>query len=459
MIRALVVTAVALAAASTVSAAAPPRITVFAAASLTDAFPKIDKHSAVLVRRLERARGADRGGGAGGRLRLREHDACRRQLFDKKLCTKPVVFTKNKLVVIVPRRTQRTSEVLRPDQARCEDRDRQPGVSRWATTRCRCSQPSTLRPDHGERGQPGERRPRGAGQDRPASRPTPASSTRTDAKAVADDVKMITIPKDARADGSSTASASSRRQPHDRGRAGIRQEGAVEEGTGEASRLRIPAAQVKRVLLAIGRGHRHIRALCFPRAADRRDLSCTRRPATLVDQFSSRAVEDAFVVTLEDDPDRAGLIILFGTPTAYLLATRRFRCTVARDHARRTSARAATRRGRDRPARRLRPQWPARLDVRPLASRSRSRRWPSSWPWLSSRPRSTSRQAIAAFRDASIRSRRRLAHAWRRHRAHVRPRHPPACPRGPRSPASRSRSPAASASSERRSCSPAASRA
>ena len=48
-------------------------------------------------------------------------------------------------------------------------------------------------------------------------------------------------------------------------------------------------------------------------------------PAHLVDQFSNPVVKDALVVTLKTTLVAQALILLFGTPTAYLLATRRFR--------------------------------------------------------------------------------------------------------------------------------------
>jgi molybdate transport system permease protein len=52
----------------------------------------------------------------------------------------------------------------------------------------------------------------------------------------------------------------------------------------------------------------------------------TRVPlATLVDQLGSGVVKDALVVSLETTLVAQAAILLFGTPTAYLLATRRFR--------------------------------------------------------------------------------------------------------------------------------------
>jgi len=47
-------------------------------------------------------------------------------------------------------------------------------------------------------------------------------------------------------------------------------------------------------------------------------------PARVIGQLSNPVVEDAFVVTLKTSLAAQALIVLFGTPTAYLLATRRF---------------------------------------------------------------------------------------------------------------------------------------
>jgi molybdate transport system permease protein len=80
---------------------------------------------------------------------------------------------------------------------------------------------------------------------------------------------------------------------------------------------------VKRVLLAIGAGSATFVALAFlvlPIVA----LFVHTSPGTLIDQFSSPAVKDAFVVTIKTSLIAQGFIILFGTPTAYLIATRRF---------------------------------------------------------------------------------------------------------------------------------------
>jgi molybdate transport system permease protein len=47
-------------------------------------------------------------------------------------------------------------------------------------------------------------------------------------------------------------------------------------------------------------------------------------PGKLLDQLSNPVVKDAFVVSIKTSLIAQALILLFGTPTAYLLATRRF---------------------------------------------------------------------------------------------------------------------------------------
>ena len=47
-------------------------------------------------------------------------------------------------------------------------------------------------------------------------------------------------------------------------------------------------------------------------------------PGKVLDQFSNPVVKDAFVVTFKTSLIAQALILVFGTPTAYLLATRRF---------------------------------------------------------------------------------------------------------------------------------------
>jgi molybdate transport system substrate-binding protein len=93
----LVLAAVATAA----SAAVRAQITVFAASSLTDVFPKIDKAerysfggSNALAAQIQQGAPAD--------VFASANIALPNQLYAKGLCSKPVVFTRNALVIVVP---------------------------------------------------------------------------------------------------------------------------------------------------------------------------------------------------------------------------------------------------------------------------------------------------------------------------------------------------------------------
>ena len=60
--------------------------------------------------------------------------------------------------------------------------------------------------------------------------------------------------------------------------------------------------------------------LAFPIAA----IFAHTSPAKLIDQLSNPVVKDAFVVSLKTSVIAQAFILLFGTPTAFLLATNRF---------------------------------------------------------------------------------------------------------------------------------------
>jgi molybdate transport system substrate-binding protein len=84
------------------ASAARPQLTVYAAASLTNVFPAIDSHekysfggSNALAAQITQGAPADVFASANMTLP--------KQLFQANLCSKPVVFTRNKLVIVVPR--------------------------------------------------------------------------------------------------------------------------------------------------------------------------------------------------------------------------------------------------------------------------------------------------------------------------------------------------------------------
>ena len=105
--RIAVVTAVALLAllavpAGGTAATASTQLTVYAAASLTDVFPAIAPHqkysfggSNALAAQIQQGAPADVFASANMTLPT--------QLFQQNLCSKPVVFTRNRLVIVVPR--------------------------------------------------------------------------------------------------------------------------------------------------------------------------------------------------------------------------------------------------------------------------------------------------------------------------------------------------------------------
>lgn len=97
-------TAIAIAAVVTGSAASAEqaKLTVYAAASLTNVFPRIDKSerysfggSNTLAAQIEQGAPADVFASADMKLPT--------GLYAKKLCSKPVIFTKNTVVIVVPK--------------------------------------------------------------------------------------------------------------------------------------------------------------------------------------------------------------------------------------------------------------------------------------------------------------------------------------------------------------------
>ena len=183
-------------------------------------------------------------------------------------------------------------------------------------------------------------------------------------------------------------------------------------------------------------------------------------PGKLVDQLSNPVVTDALVVSLKTTRDRAGArSSLFGTPTAYLLATRRFRG--------RSLAVTLVELPLVLP--------PAVAGIGLLAAFGRVGLLGSSLAVLGIRRPFTQtavvvavafvasplyvRQAIAAFEAVDRDARRRVAHARRRAGARRSSASSSRSRAAGSPPARRSRSRAGSASSARRSCSPAASRA
>ena len=113
-------------------------------------------------------------------------------------------------------------------------------------------------------------------------------------------------------------------------------------------------------------------------------------PGGCSDGMNDPAAIDALGVTLKTTLIANALILLIGTPAAYLIAHALLPRQAAARHRGRAAARAAAGRRRDRPAGRVRPLRPARRRARRARGvRSRSRRSPSSSRSCSSPARST----------------------------------------------------------------------
>ena len=183
----------------------------------------------------------------------------------------------------------------------------------------------------------------------------------TDVKPVAADVTGIAIPALGAAAGALRDRGGRVVVPQGRG-AGVDRSACRAKPGGRARSRRLRPA-VSRLVPGGGRRSRRRRHLPLPAAADRRDLHAgpARRPGPALG--SGQAV-DALVVTVETNLIALALILLIGTPTAWLIATRRVPRPRPRDHAGRAAARAAAGGRRDRAARGVRPRRAARRHAR-----------------------------------------------------------------------------------------------
>ena len=451
----------------------PPRphaqITVFAAASLTDVFPQIDRARALLVRRLEHARRADPAGRAGRRLRLREHDAAAAAATRRGSCSKPVVFTRNKLVA----RSCRASNPagIRSGLRPARERHRSSSIAGAGrpgrrATRCRCCKNMGLLGACSRTSSARRRTCARCSRRSRSARPTPASSTRPTRGPCRGKVKVIRCPP-GRSRRCSTAICVVVEQPNS-----ADAQAFVDRAAREAGRRRscVAAGFLPRVApmkrgACGGARSRSSRlrpsTLAFLAAADRRDLRRVPPGATSSTSSRTRSSPTRCVVTPEDERRRAG-----ADPAARdadgrtCSRRRRFRGRAARRHARRAAARAAAGRRRHRAARRVRPHRAARLARRRVRDRDpvhadRRRRSPSrSW-----RARSTSARRSRRSRPSTRTSSPRRARSAPGRRGRSSASSLPLARGGLAAGARARRSRAGSASSARRSCSPAASRA
>ncbi len=316
-------------AAGAAQAAGQATLTVYAAASLTDAFPKIAPSakfsfagSNALATQIQKGAPADVFASANMTLPT--------QLFQKNLCSKPVVFTRNTLVLIVPKSN--------PAKLHSVYDLRRPGIKLViagpgvpvGTYTLQILKNMNL-----------------------TSVLSNVVSRETDVREVLAKVALgeadagfvystdartvpgkVTVHQDSGLGAAQGAVRNLHRlvERQQGGGAGVREPGRRQGGPEDPALVRLPAARqeedvggppVKRALLAFlyfGVSAVALAFLALPIVA----LFVHVPPGQLVHQLSNPVVKDALVVSLKTTLIAQVVILLCGTPLAYLLATRRF---------------------------------------------------------------------------------------------------------------------------------------
>ena len=434
------------------------KLTIFAAASLTEVFQAFDggqtysfAGSNTLAAQIKQGAPAD--------VFASASPTYTQDLFRQGLVEKPVTFTTNRLVLIVPKSNPAGLTSV-------YDLARKPVKLVVAAPAVPVGVVHAHRPAQDralvgalEGRQPGVRRQgrRRQGRARPGRRRLRLRHRR-EARRRRCDARSGSRPGRSRASATRSrwSPRRSRSRPPGRGsspRARPRGQAALSAGQGFGK------AVVDR-LFSVGARRSRPASRCSSCCSRSWRSSCACRPATSSRRSAAAQATDALIVTIETnlialaadhrlrDADR-----LLGRDEGGAAPRRR-------RHARRAPAGPAARGRRHRAARRLRPPRPARRHdrrARDRASRSPRPRWSLAITFVAS-PFYV-RSAVAAFESLDPAMIHAAAHARRRAGPRLRhgslSRSPPAASgRAPRS-----RSPAASASSARRSCSPAACRA
>src|SRR5581483_3101356 len=285
-----------------------------------DGLPADRRAPEVLVRGLERTRGADPSGSAGRRARVGEHvdppEALRRR--SRREAGRLHAQRAH------PRRAQGKpgahQDGLRPRQAGREARRRGAGSPGRRLHPDRAAQPEARRRAP-ERRVERERRPRGARQGR----------TRRGRRRLRLHDRCAHGQGKGRDDRHPLERTAHRRVRRRRrevvdapeGGAVLRPEAPASVGAEQAPRRRLPRTSMRRAALAVaafGASFVVLAFLLLPVVA----VFVRVSPGTLVAQLGDGAVKDALVVSLETTAAAQALVLLLGTPTAYVLA-RRFR--------------------------------------------------------------------------------------------------------------------------------------
>ena len=347
--RSLLAARPSLSSAAAAARVARAQLTVYAAASLTDVFPKIDSSakysfggSNTLAAQITQGAPADVFASANMTLPT--------QLYAKGLCSKPVVFTRNTLVIVVPKSNPgEHPQHLRPGEAGRQARHRRLGR---AGRQLHAADPE-------------EHEPHDAVLANVVSQETDVREVlakvalgeadagfvySTDAKTVPGKVTRDQGAGVGAAEGAVRRSASSRRARNKADAQAFINTRAAQGRPGEAARRTAScraSSRRRRSSACGGRCSRRVRRggadrARVPACCRSSRSSCTRRRGSCSTSSRTRSSRDAFVVSMKTSVIAQVLILLFGTPTAYLLATRRFPGT--RSRSRSSSCRSCCRR-------------------------------------------------------------------------------------------------------------------
>ena len=279
---------------------------MFAASSLTEVFPRIDRRPRLQLRRLQPARLPDPAGRAGRRVRLGQRRRTPRRSTAKVSSSGPRTFATNALVLAVPRSNPaelRSVYDLRATERQARGRHR--SVSRSAPTRGACSSRLGLSIVLDEGRQPGARREEHRRQGRARARPMRASSTHRRTRRLAAVVRAIRIP--AWAQPAVRYEVAVVRASRHRGRRARRFVAALRRAA--RARAAAPPSRLQPCREA-GRVHRRSRA-CARRHRSRScscrwsRSSCEVPPGRLLDQLDQRLRARRAARDPEDEPDRA----------------------------------------------------------------------------------------------------------------------------------------------------------
>ena len=293
--------------------------TVFAAASLTEVFPQINPDATYnfagsddLATQITEGAPADVFAAASPKYPD--------QLFEDGLVDKPEVFATNKLVLIVPKDNpasiQSVDDLHNPDVKLVIGAEGVPIGDYTRTVLENMGASDVLDQVVSE-----EDDVKGVVGKVSLGEADAGFVYVTDVKPVEDKVTAIELPAEAQAEGAVRDRGREGRAAPRRG-ARVRRAGARRRRSGQAAgrRLRASVRRPFEVVLAVSTGL-ILAFLLLPILA----LFLRIPPEDLLSQLTSEVAVDALIVSVKTSVIAHAVVLLLGTPTAYLVATRRFR--------------------------------------------------------------------------------------------------------------------------------------